>query len=61
MSSKLPDQTPYLQSLKAVKFEGLITIIGYLQGQSADLLSELELGMKRCVIRGIMVGSRQQI
>jgi NADPH:quinone reductase-like Zn-dependent oxidoreductase len=48
------------QSLKAIKFEGLITTIGYLQGRGADLPSELELGMKRCVIRGIMVGSRQQ-
>jgi NADPH:quinone reductase-like Zn-dependent oxidoreductase len=46
------------QSLKAVKLEGLITIIGYLQGQGADLPSELELGMKHCVIRGVMVGSR---
>jgi len=49
------------QSLKAVKLEGLITIIGYLQGQSVDLPSELQLGMKRCVIRGIMADSRQQI
>lgn len=48
------------QSLKAVKLEGLITIIGYLQGQGADLPSGLELGMKRCVIRGMMVGNRYQ-
>jgi NADPH:quinone reductase-like Zn-dependent oxidoreductase len=39
------------QSLKAVKLEGLITIIGYLQGQGADLPSGLKLGLKRCVIR----------
>jgi NADPH:quinone reductase-like Zn-dependent oxidoreductase len=49
------------QSLKVVKFEGLITTIGYLQDQGADLLSELELGMKRCVIRGIMGRQPEQM
>jgi NADPH:quinone reductase-like Zn-dependent oxidoreductase len=48
------------QSLKAVKLEGLVTIIGYLQGQVSNLPAELERGMKRCILRGIMVGSRQQ-
>jgi D-arabinose 1-dehydrogenase-like Zn-dependent alcohol dehydrogenase len=39
----------------------LITVIGYLQGQWASLPAEPELGMKRCIIRGISVGSRQQL
>lgn len=48
------------QSLKAVKYEGIISLIGFLGGaQPKD--SILEPLSKICTIRGIYVGSRQQL
>ncbi|KAF7538855.1 hypothetical protein G7054_g2608 [Neopestalotiopsis clavispora] len=53
--------TSVAQSLKAIKLEGLITIIGFLTSASAadqpplmDALNHL------CMVRGVFVGSRQQ-
>ncbi|KAK4442702.1 hypothetical protein QBC34DRAFT_224586 [Podospora aff. communis PSN243] len=48
------------QSLKAVKYEGVISVIGFLGGaQPKD--SILEALSRICTIRGVFVGSRQQM
>ncbi|KAH7627766.1 hypothetical protein SMAC4_08655 [Sordaria macrospora] len=48
------------QSLKAVKYEGIISLIGFLGGAKPkdNILEPLS---KICTIRGIYVGSRQQL
>ncbi len=48
------------QSLKAVKPEGLISIIGFLGGFSKDQPTFLDCLNCICTVRGVFVGSRQQ-
>ena len=49
------------QSLKAIKMEGVITVIGFLGGaQAEDQPSILDLLTFGCTARGVMVGSRRQ-
>jgi len=48
------------QSLKAIKPEGTISIIGFLGGMSKDQPSFLDCLSNLCTVRGLMVGSRQQ-
>ncbi|KAL2049821.1 hypothetical protein ABVK25_009916 [Lepraria finkii] len=48
------------QSLKAVRPEGLISIIGFIGGMSKDQPSFLECLNNICTVRGVLVGSRQQ-
>lgn len=48
------------QSLKAIKPEGVISIIGFLGGMGKDQPSFLECLNNICTVRGVLVGSRQQ-
>ncbi|KAL9101162.1 MAG: hypothetical protein Q9187_009273, partial [Circinaria calcarea] len=47
------------QSLRAIKIDGLISVIGFLGGQSKDQPGFLECLTNSCIVRGLMVGSRQ--
>ena len=48
-------------SLKAITFEGIISIIGFLGGVKAEKQpTMLDALMNICTIRGLLVGSRQQ-
>jgi NADPH:quinone reductase-like Zn-dependent oxidoreductase len=49
------------QSLAAVKISGLITIIGFVGGTTADQPGFLECLTNLCTTRGILVGSRKQM
>lgn len=50
------------QSMKAIKFEGVITVIGFLGGpKRGDEPSTLDALTYCCTVRGILVGSRQQL
>ena len=48
------------QSLKAVKPEGVISIIGFLGGMSKEQPTFLECLNNICTVRGVLVGSRAQ-
>jgi D-arabinose 1-dehydrogenase-like Zn-dependent alcohol dehydrogenase len=48
------------QSLKAIKPEGVISIIGFLGGMPKDQPSFLECLNNICTVRGVLVGSRLQ-
>ena len=48
------------QSLKAVRAEGVISVIGFLGGFSKEQPSFLEALTNICTVRGVMVGSRRQ-
>lgn len=48
------------QSLKAIKPEGVISIVGFLGGMSKDQPSFLECLSNVCIVRGLVVGSRLQ-
>lgn len=48
------------QSLKAIKIDGVISIIGFLGGMGKDQPSFLETLNNQCTVRGILVGSRLQ-
>ena len=48
------------QSLKAIRPEGLISIIGFLGGFSKDQPSFMDCLTNICTVRGVVVGSRQQ-
>ncbi|KAI1504023.1 putative zinc-containing alcohol dehydrogenase [Biscogniauxia marginata] len=48
------------QSIKAIKYEGVISIIGFLGG-AKPTTNALETLSNICTIRGIYVGSRQQL
>lgn len=48
------------QSCAAIKFEGVISIIGFLSGQKTDITAVHAL-MHICTFRGVYVGSRQQL
>lgn len=52
--------TSMAQSLKAIKPEGVISIIGFLGGHSKEQPSLLECLSNICTVRGVLVGSRQQ-
>jgi NADPH:quinone reductase-like Zn-dependent oxidoreductase len=52
--------TTMAQSLKAIKMDGVISIIGFLGGQSKDQPSFLDCLSNVCIVRGILVGSRLQ-
>jgi len=49
------------QSLKAIKMYGVITIIGFVGGESEDQPSFLDCLTNVCTVRGIVVGSRVQM
>lgn len=49
-----------VQSCKAIKFEGIISIIGFLSGHKTDV-SAVDALMNICTFRGIYVGSLQQL
>lgn len=48
------------QSCAAIKFEGVISIIGFLSGQETSITAVHAL-MHICTFRGVYVGSRQQL
>lgn len=48
------------QSLKAIKPEGIISIIGFLGGMTKDQPTFLDCLNNICTVRGVLVGSRQQ-
>ena len=48
------------QSLAAIIPEGVISIIGFLGGMNKDQPSFMECLSNICIVRGVMVGSRQQ-
>lgn len=48
------------QSLKAIKLEGVITIIGFLGGGDKNQPGFLDCLMNLCTVRGVLVGSRVQ-
>lgn len=48
------------QSCAAIKFEGVISIIGFLSGQKTEITAVHAL-MHICTFRGVYVGSRQQL
>src|SRR6187402_3050194 len=48
------------QSLKAIRIDGVISIIGFLGGAAKDQPSFLEALSNVCTVRGILVGSRTQ-
>lgn len=52
----------FTQSLKAIKYEGIITLIGFLGGNSGEAPpSALEALTSMCTIRAIYVGSKAQM
>ncbi len=49
------------QSMKAVKMDGIISVIGFLGGPNAEKTpSTLDTLTYLCIVRGILVGSRMQ-
>lgn len=48
------------QSLKAIRPEGIISIIGFLGGFTKDQPTFLDCLNNICTVRGVLVGSRQQ-
>ncbi len=48
------------QSLKAIKPEGVISIIGFLGGMAKEQPTFLDCLMNICTVRGVLVGSRLQ-
>jgi len=48
------------QSFKAIRFGGVITIIGFLSAENIEPPSFLEPLLKLCTVRGILVGNRLQ-
>lgn len=48
------------QSLKAIKIDGVISIIGFLGGAGEKQPSFLECLNNICTVRGVLVGSRLQ-
>lgn len=48
------------QSLRAIKPEGVISIIGFLGGGSKDQPGFVECLTNICTVRGVLVGSRLQ-
>lgn len=52
--------TTMAQSLKAIKFDGVISIIGFLGGTGKDQPTFLDCLNNICTVRGLLVGSRMQ-
>lgn len=53
--------TTLTQSFKAIRSEGVISIIGFLGGGNPqDQPSFLQILSRSCIVRGILVGSRLQ-
>ncbi|KAI9667508.1 MAG: hypothetical protein M1821_000324 [Bathelium mastoideum] len=52
--------TTMKQSLAAIKIDGVISIIGFVGGQTKDQPTFLDCLMNIAVVRGVLVGSRQQ-
>ncbi|KAF2083438.1 NAD(P)-binding protein [Saccharata proteae CBS 121410] len=52
--------TTMAQSLKAIRIDGVISIIGFVGGQSKDQPSFLDALTHICTVRGVLVGSRAQ-
>lgn len=52
--------TTMAQSLKAIKIDGVISIIGFLGGFSKDQPTFLDCLNNICTVRGVLVGSRLQ-
>ncbi|KAI9799804.1 MAG: hypothetical protein M1825_004364 [Sarcosagium campestre] len=48
------------QSLKAIKIDGIINIIGFVGGQGSDQPGFLDCLSNVCTVRGLLVGSRLQ-
>lgn len=48
------------QSLQAIKAEGVISIIGFLGGFRGQEPSFSEVMSTACIVRGVLVGSRDQ-
>lgn len=48
------------QSLKAIKIDGVISIIGFIGGMTKDQPTFLECLNNICTVRGVLVGSRLQ-
>ncbi|KAH7411101.1 hypothetical protein BKA64DRAFT_569569 [Cadophora sp. MPI-SDFR-AT-0126] len=48
------------QSLKAIKIDGIISIVGFLGGNAKQQPSFLDALSNVCTVRGILVGSREQ-
>jgi len=48
------------QSFSAVRQTGVITVVGFLLGQTKEMPSYLEVLLPQCVVRGIVVNSRVQ-
>lgn len=49
------------QSVKAIKFEGVISVIGVLTGAAAGSSNVVDVLLKICTFRGLHVGSRVQM
>lgn len=52
--------TTMAQSLKAIKIDGVISIVGFLGGFSKEQPSFLDCLNNICTVRGLLVGSRAQ-
>ncbi|KAF4537687.1 alcohol dehydrogenase [Lasiodiplodia theobromae] len=48
------------QSLKSIRIDGLITIVGFIGGDSEEQPSFLDVLSNICTFRGLLVGSRLQ-
>lgn len=48
------------QSLKSIRIDGIISIIGFVGGQSEEQPTFLDALTNLCTVRGILVGSRHQ-
>ncbi|PHH90530.1 hypothetical protein CDD83_3372 [Cordyceps sp. RAO-2017] len=53
--------TSMAQSLEAIRLDGVITIIGFVGGNSSDQPGFLDCLNRQCIARGILVGSRAQM
>ncbi|KIY48798.1 NAD(P)-binding protein [Fistulina hepatica ATCC 64428] len=54
--------TTMQQSLEAIKIDGIISIIGFVGGSTQEKEpSFLEAWYRNCIVRGVHVGSRQQL
>ncbi|KAF2019113.1 GroES-like protein [Aaosphaeria arxii CBS 175.79] len=53
--------TTVAESLAAVRMEGVISIIGYIGGQTEVQPTFHETLVRDCIVRGIQIGSREQL
>lgn len=52
--------TTIKQSLEAIKIDGVISMVGFIGGNSPDQTSFLDILSNICTVRGVYVGSRSQ-